>query len=715
MHVHRSTGRRGRGRPARRPHLRRPARPVTGRAGPAPVPGHGVPPRLRGTRRDAATSRARSADRRTSPSATRRSPSGSAPRSARRTGRSARTAATTTRSSAAPRPTPCCSSCSAARAASAAARAARCTSLSVEHGYLGSHAIIGAHLPVAAGLGWASQVLDDGRVTACFFGDGATNIGAFHEALNLAAVWHLPVVFVCENNGYMEYTPIETVVPVTFPAADRASAYGLPAITVDGNDVSAVREVAAAAVATARRGEGPVLVEARTYRHGGHSVADPAAYRPVGEVEAWKARDPLALHRDAAMAPGRRPRGLRGRPARRPRTGGGDRPPGPGSARAGRRRRLDRRLERREQHVAELTYREAVASGLAREMDRDPLVVLVGEDLRAGGVFKTTKGLFERFGPVRVRDTPISEQAIVGAAMGAAMGGLRPVAEIMFSDFYATCWDGVVNEIAKARYMSAGRAHPAARHPLRERRRDRLRRPAQPGHRELGDVRPRPEDRRARRPPGTPSACSPQRCAATTRCSSSSTRRSTACGARCRTATTSSPSAGRRSARPGRRRDPRRRWPRRCRCASRRPTVLAAQGVGAEVVDLRCLVPLDAAHRARLGRSNRPARRRRGEPRPARVGRVARRDRRGGGVRRPARARAAGQRRERPAARRRRISRPRSSPARRRSSPRCSGRSTTAASHPSRDVRARPGPPVQGPGASSSARDMPQRPHGTGC
>lgn len=176
--------------------------------------------------------------------------------------------------------------------------------LSVEHGYLGSHAIIGAHLPVAAGLGWASQVLGDGRVTACFFGDGATNIGAFHEALNLAAVWHLPVVFVCENNGYMEYTPIETVVPVTYPAADRAAAYGLPAITVDGNDVSAVREVAVAAVATARRGEGPVLVEARTYRHGGHSVADPAAYRPVGEVEAWKERDPLAVHRDAALARG---------------------------------------------------------------------------------------------------------------------------------------------------------------------------------------------------------------------------------------------------------------------------------------------------------------------------------------------------------------------------------------------------------------------------
>ena len=106
--------------------------------------------------------------------------------------------------------------------------------------------------------------------------------------------------------------------------------------------------------------------------------------------------------------------------------------------------------------MAELTYRESIPLALAQEMERDPDVVLIGEDLGAGGVFKTTKGLIERFGEVRVRDTPISEQAIVGAAMGAAMVGLRPVAEIMFSDFYATCWDGVVNEIAKARYMSGG-------------------------------------------------------------------------------------------------------------------------------------------------------------------------------------------------------------------------------------------------------------------
>lgn len=175
---------------------------------------------------------------------------------------------------------------------------------SVEHGYMGSYAIVGAHLPVAAGLGWASQVLGDGRVTACFFGDGTTSIGAFHEALNLAAVWRLPVVFVCENNGYMEYTPIERVTPVARPAADRASAYGLPAIAVDGNDVLAVRDVALQVVAAARAGRGPALVEARTYRHGGHSVADPATYRPAAEVTAWKGRDPLGVQAAAAVAHG---------------------------------------------------------------------------------------------------------------------------------------------------------------------------------------------------------------------------------------------------------------------------------------------------------------------------------------------------------------------------------------------------------------------------
>jgi pyruvate dehydrogenase E1 component alpha subunit len=130
-------------------------------------------------------------------------------------------------------------------------------------------------------------------VATCFFGDGTTNIGAFHEALNMAAVWRAPVVFVCENNRYMEYTAIGDVTAVARPAADRAPAYGLEPIVVDGNDVEAVYGVARAAVDRARAGHGPSLIEALTYRHGGHSRADPGKYRPDDEVKAWLARDPI--------------------------------------------------------------------------------------------------------------------------------------------------------------------------------------------------------------------------------------------------------------------------------------------------------------------------------------------------------------------------------------------------------------------------------------
>jgi len=136
-----------------------------------------------------------------------------------------------------------------------------------------------------------------GQVAVAFFGDGATNIGAFHEALNLAATWRLPALFICENNFYMEYTPIEHVTAVRNPAADRAAGYGLPAVIVDGNDVLAVHEVVHEAAERARSGEGPALIEALTYRHYGHSRTDPAKYRPEEEVKAWMARDPLILTR----------------------------------------------------------------------------------------------------------------------------------------------------------------------------------------------------------------------------------------------------------------------------------------------------------------------------------------------------------------------------------------------------------------------------------
>jgi TPP-dependent pyruvate/acetoin dehydrogenase alpha subunit len=164
-------------------------------------------------------------------------------------------------------------------------------------GMLGSYAIVGAHLPMAVGAAWSARLRGTGQIAVAFFGDGATNIGAFHEALNLAAVWKLPVLFVCENNLYMEYTAIADVTAVARPAADRAPAYGIPGEVVDGNDVVLVQDVVARLAERARAGDGPAIVEAQTYRHFGHSRADPATYRPAEEVERWLKHDPLDIAR----------------------------------------------------------------------------------------------------------------------------------------------------------------------------------------------------------------------------------------------------------------------------------------------------------------------------------------------------------------------------------------------------------------------------------
>jgi acetoin:2,6-dichlorophenolindophenol oxidoreductase subunit alpha len=162
---------------------------------------------------------------------------------------------------------------------------------------LGSYAIVGAHLPIAAGAAWSARLRGTDQVAVAFFGDGATNIGAFHEALNLASVWSLPVLFICENNLYMEYTPIGSVTAADHPAADRAASYRMPAEVIDGNDVVAVAEAVSWAADRARSGSGPAVLEAETYRHFGHSRTDPATYRPPGEVQEWLSRDPLDIAR----------------------------------------------------------------------------------------------------------------------------------------------------------------------------------------------------------------------------------------------------------------------------------------------------------------------------------------------------------------------------------------------------------------------------------
>ena len=159
-------------------------------------------------------------------------------------------------------------------------------------GMLGATAVVGAGIPIAAGAGLSIKLRGTDQVVACFFGEGASNQGTFHEGINMAAIWNLPVIFVCENNLYAMGTRQSKVMKIE-NIADRAVAYGIPGVVVDGNDVSAVYEASHEAVERARRGEGPTLIECKTYRHKGHSRVDPARYRPKEEVEAWLSKDPI--------------------------------------------------------------------------------------------------------------------------------------------------------------------------------------------------------------------------------------------------------------------------------------------------------------------------------------------------------------------------------------------------------------------------------------
>jgi len=167
-------------------------------------------------------------------------------------------------------------------------------------GMLGATAVVGAGLPIAMGAGLSMKLKGTDNVVACFFGDGASNQGTFHEAINMAAIWKLPVIFVCENNIYAMGTRQSTVM-LTENIADRAIAYGIPGVAVDGNDVLAVYEVAQKAVERARIGEGPTLVECKTYRHKGHSRIDPAKYRPKEEVAEWLRKDPIKQFKEKLL------------------------------------------------------------------------------------------------------------------------------------------------------------------------------------------------------------------------------------------------------------------------------------------------------------------------------------------------------------------------------------------------------------------------------
>jgi len=332
-------------------------------------------------------------------------------------------------------------------------------------GALGANGIVGASTLVTAGAGLASKLAGDERVSLAFMGDGATNQGMFHEGLNFAAVFDLPAVFVIENNLYGEFTPLADHTRAA-RLADRAAAYGIPGLQVDGNDVWAVFEAVGDAVARARRGGGPTLVECMTYRWHGHMEGDEMGYRPVGELERWRQRDPVVIWRDRLAADGvltmsefddmQRRASARVEAASAAAIEAADPSmdsltddvyaPEPAEL---------YRFEPLPQATRTVTFSRALYEAIAEEMERDSAVFLMGEDVVGGGYFAVTSGLGAEF-PGRIIDTPISEYAIGGAAVGAAMCGRRPIAEILFSDFLTTVMDPIVNQAAKLRFMSGG-------------------------------------------------------------------------------------------------------------------------------------------------------------------------------------------------------------------------------------------------------------------
>jgi pyruvate/2-oxoglutarate/acetoin dehydrogenase E1 component/TPP-dependent pyruvate/acetoin dehydrogenase alpha subunit len=332
-------------------------------------------------------------------------------------------------------------------------------------GMLGAISIVGAGIPIAVGAGLSAVIQKTDQVAASFFGEGAVNQGTFNEGLNMAALWKLPVIFVCENNYYEEYHPGELL--RAGDVAPRAEPYGMPGISVDGNDVVAVYQAAQEAVARARAGEGPTLLECRTYRRLGHNTNDPAEYMPPDEIEAWKKRDPITLYRGAVLEAQVTEEELTGIDQALATEASGAMEfalDSPIPAVEG----LATHLFAPAYEVPEslpsvggrtIAMREALIEAMMEEMERDESVILLGEDVgEAGGVFKTSAGLWDRFGTERVIDTPISESGYTGAAIGAALTGMRPVAEIMFTDLVALVMDPIVNFAAKIRYMTGGQA-----------------------------------------------------------------------------------------------------------------------------------------------------------------------------------------------------------------------------------------------------------------
>ncbi len=332
-----------------------------------------------------------------------------------------------------------------------------------EKSLVGMISHLGAMLPVACGLGLASQIKRTDRVAATFTGDGATSEGDFHEALNLAAVWKLPVLFVIENNQYGLSTPSHEQYACQ-RLSDRAIGYGMHGQTIDGNDILAVYQAVSEAAERARKGGGPTLLEFETFRMRGHEEASGTAYVPPQLFEEWGKKDPLARFETLLKAKGIMS-AFEIETLRETVKAEVDQladqaldSPEPTSTR-------EREISAVYAHSPapdlpavdarwrEIRYIDAISEALQIGMRRDPRIVLMGQDIAEyGGAFKVTKGFVEEFGRERVRNTPIIESGILGAALGLAIDGLVPMVEMQFGDFISCGFNQIVNNLAKTHY-----------------------------------------------------------------------------------------------------------------------------------------------------------------------------------------------------------------------------------------------------------------------
>jgi 2-oxoisovalerate dehydrogenase E1 component len=340
-----------------------------------------------------------------------------------------------------------------------------------EVGLMGTSGIVAPCILQAAGAGYSFRLMRSGRVAVAFFGDGAVNNGAFHEGLNMASIWNLPVLFVCENNQFATEVPFSYASSNPSVAA-RGEVYGMPGAEVDGNDVMAVFEAAATAIDRARGGQGPSLLECRTYRTRPHAEGmGDYTYRTREDVEAWKERCPIRSLGHAALEAGLLEpadletinREVDGIVADALRFAEASPWPDPATATRFVFHEPERvapvtRPSASGSETRELSFMQATLEALGEEMARDPTIFVMGEGIgKRGGNFNTTVGLFDKYGPVRLCDTPICERGFVGLGCGAAMTGSRPVIDFMFADFALDAIGEIINQIAKIQYMSIGR------------------------------------------------------------------------------------------------------------------------------------------------------------------------------------------------------------------------------------------------------------------